>query len=74
MTAFLWYCPARGGGRGAGRLVFPGQTPRRGVRSVAHSWIWDWLAAGLQADQPSLVRKAWGLAVWVSRMIPDPSS
>ncbi len=24
MTAFLWHCPARGGGRGAGRLGLPG--------------------------------------------------
>ena len=43
----LRYCPARGGGRGAGRLGFPGQTPRRGVRSVAHAWTWTRLAARL---------------------------
>ena len=40
-------------GRGAGRRGFPGQTSRRGVRSVAHAWIWARFAARLQADQPS---------------------
>ena len=43
----LRYCPARGGGRSAGRLGFRGQTSRRGVRSVAHPWIWARLAARL---------------------------
>ena len=32
---------------------------------MAHPWIWARFAARLQADQPPLVRKAWG---WGSRL------
>ena len=48
MMAFLRYCPARGGRRRP-RAAWGclGQTSRRGVRSVAHPWIWARLAARL---------------------------
>ena len=32
------------------------------------------LVARLKANQPSPVLKLWGLAVWASRMMPNPSS
>ena len=34
---------------------------------------WCFLRYGLYPNQPSPVRKAWGLAVWVSRMMLKPS-
>ena len=38
------------------------------------TWTWSRLAARLWGNRPSPVRKVWGLAVWASRMMPNPSS
>ena len=42
--------------------------------SATQPYICARLAARLWVNQPSPVRKVWGLAVWASRMTPNPSS